>query len=155
MPSCNTYHLTWVSLLGTGYLFTAAPAKHSRLSLPWTRGISLPPPFLTFKWDSSSRPSCAAQSPLLGLLLPAAGPGLGRGWLLPVAAPGLVLGVAPQGHCPWPWVRGGFSWPHLISDVGCLLPAASDLGLRVAPLARSCAVAAWHSRPLPMTLYVG
>ena len=30
------------------YLFTAAPAKHSRCSLPWTRGISLPPPFLTF-----------------------------------------------------------------------------------------------------------
>ena len=31
-----------------GYLFTAAPAKHSHCSLPWTRGISLPPPFLTF-----------------------------------------------------------------------------------------------------------
>ena len=28
MPSCNTYHLTWVSLtLGVGYLFMAAPAK--------------------------------------------------------------------------------------------------------------------------------
>ena len=27
MPSCNTYHLTWISLtLGMGYLFTAAPA---------------------------------------------------------------------------------------------------------------------------------
>ena len=49
MPSCNTYHLTWVSLtLGLGYLFTAPPAKHSRCSLPWTRGISLPPPFLIF-----------------------------------------------------------------------------------------------------------
>ena len=49
MPSCNTYHLTWVSLtLGVGYLFTAAPAEHSRCSLPWTRGISLPLPFLTF-----------------------------------------------------------------------------------------------------------
>ena len=49
MPSCNTYHLTWVSLtLGTGYLFTAAPAKRSRSSLPWTRGISSPPPLLTF-----------------------------------------------------------------------------------------------------------
>ena len=48
MPSCNTYHLTWVSLtLGEGYLFTAAPARHSHCSLPWTRGISLPPPFLT------------------------------------------------------------------------------------------------------------
>ena len=31
-----------------GYLFTAAPAKHSRCSLPWMRCISLPPLFLTF-----------------------------------------------------------------------------------------------------------
>ena len=34
-PSHNTYHLTWVSLtLDVGYLFTAAPAKHSCCSLP-------------------------------------------------------------------------------------------------------------------------
>ena len=40
MPCCNTYRLTWVSLtLGVGYLFTAAPAKLSRCSLPWTTGI--------------------------------------------------------------------------------------------------------------------
>ena len=36
------------SYLGVGYLFTAAPAKYSRCSLPWTRGISLLPVFLTF-----------------------------------------------------------------------------------------------------------
>ena len=49
MPSCNTYRLTWVSLtLDVGYLFTAVPAKRSHCSLPWTRGISLLPPFLTF-----------------------------------------------------------------------------------------------------------
>ena len=43
MPSCNTYHLTWVSLnLDVGYLFTAAPAKCSHCSLPWTRVISSP-----------------------------------------------------------------------------------------------------------------
>ena len=48
MPSCNTYRLTWVSLtLDVGYLFMAAPAKHSHCSLPWTRGISSPPPLLT------------------------------------------------------------------------------------------------------------
>ena len=58
IPSCNTYHLTWVSLtLDVGYLFTAAPAKcshfgqtiapHSCSSWPWT-------------WSSSS------QLPLLG-----------------------------------------------------------------------------------------
>ena len=41
MPSHNTYRLTWVSLtLDMGYLFTAAPAKHSHCSLLWTRGIS-------------------------------------------------------------------------------------------------------------------
>ena len=34
--------------LGMGYLFTPAPAKHSCCSLLWTRGISSPPPFLTF-----------------------------------------------------------------------------------------------------------
>ena len=32
MPSCNTYHFTWVSLtFGVGYLFTAALAKQSLL----------------------------------------------------------------------------------------------------------------------------
>ena len=54
----NIYRLTWVSLtLGVGYLFTAAPAKRSHCSLPWTRGISSPPPFLTFKWDTYKVPS--------------------------------------------------------------------------------------------------
>ena len=48
IPSRNTYRLTWVSLtLDVGYLFTAAPAKHSCWSLPWTRGISSRPPLLT------------------------------------------------------------------------------------------------------------
>ena len=36
------------SYLGVGYLFTAAPGKYSHCSLPWTRGISLLLPFLTF-----------------------------------------------------------------------------------------------------------
>jgi hypothetical protein len=41
MPSCNTYHLTWLSLtLDVGYLFT-------RCSLPWMKSISSPPPLLT------------------------------------------------------------------------------------------------------------
>ena len=40
MPSRNTYRLTWVSLtLDVGYLFMAAPAKHSHCSLPWTRAV--------------------------------------------------------------------------------------------------------------------
>ena len=41
MPSHNTYHLIWVSLtLNVGYLFTAAAAKCSHCSLPWTMGVS-------------------------------------------------------------------------------------------------------------------
>ena len=73
-------------------------------------------------------PPVPAQPLLLGLLLPAEGPGLGLRWLLPAAAPGLRLRVAPQGHCPWLWARGGFFWPPLTSDAGCLLLAATDAG---------------------------
>ena len=75
-------------------------------------------------------PPLPAQPLLLGLLLPAAGPGLGRGWLLPAAAPRLGLRVAPQGHHPWPRAQGGFSRTPLTTDVGCLsqLPLTSDAG---------------------------
>ena len=47
MPSLRAYHLTWITFtLDVRYLFTAAPAKRSRRSLPWM-------------WGSSSRPhSC-------------------------------------------------------------------------------------------------
>ena len=56
MPFHNTYHLTWVSLtLEVGYLFTAAPAKHS-CSAPylWQGRPSWP-----WSWSKSSWPSCA------------------------------------------------------------------------------------------------
>ena len=66
-------------------------------------------------------PPVPAQLLLLGMLLLAASPGLGRGWLLPAAVPGLGIGLAPQGHHPWPWVRDGFSQPPLTSDAGKLL----------------------------------
>ena len=58
------------------------------------------------------------------------------GLLLQATAPGLLHSVAPQGHHPWPRVQGGFSWPPLTSDTGCLLLAATDLGCGVAPLGR-------------------
>ena len=63
MPSCNTYRLTWVSLtLGMGYLFTAAPAKPSHCSLPWTRsGIHISLPF----WNSLPSPSPPHHSRLI------------------------------------------------------------------------------------------
>ena len=58
MPSCNTYHLSWVSLtFGVGYLFLSAPAKHSRSSLLWTSHPSWP-----WTWSSSSQPSCACAA---------------------------------------------------------------------------------------------
>ena len=51
MPSCNTYHLTWVSLtLGVEYLFSAAPAKCSQCSLPWTRGMPVGQPKMGGSW---------------------------------------------------------------------------------------------------------
>ena len=56
--------------------------------------------------------------------------GLGRGYLLPVAAPDFGRGVTP-------------------------LVAAPDLRRGIAPLSRSCAVAPWHSRLLPLTSDVG
>ena len=46
MPFLSTYPLTWVYLtLDVGYVFTAAPAKHSHCSLSWMWGSSswLPP----------------------------------------------------------------------------------------------------------------
>ena len=50
--SRNTYHLTWVCLtLDLVYIFTAAPAKCSCCSLPWTRGISSQPPLLTLNME--------------------------------------------------------------------------------------------------------
>ena len=108
MPSCNTYYLTWVSLtLDVGYLFTAAPAKRSRCSLPWTKGylLTAAPPDLEHGTAPLS-PPVPARPPLLG------------------------LGVAPSGRRPWP--RAGVAplgyscavaaWhsrqPHLTSDTG-------------------------------------
>ena len=68
MPSCNTYHLTWVSLtMDVRYLFMVAPAKcWSLCSLPWMRGISSMPPLLTLEWSSSSSPPVPTQPLLLG-----------------------------------------------------------------------------------------
>ena len=130
MPSCNTYHLTWVSFtLGVGYLFMAAPAKHSRCSLPW-RGYLLTAAIPDLQRGIAPlSPPGPAQPPLLRMLLPAAGPGL-------------RLGMAPR-------VRGGFSRPPrpseqdsssrqlpLTSDAGCFLLAATDLGHGVSPPGR-------------------
>ena len=106
---CSSKAQLLLLTLGEGYLLTAAVPDLQHGIAP------LGPPV-------------PSQPPLLGLPLPAAGPGLGRWWLLPAAAPGLRLRVAPQGHHPWPWARAGFSQLPLTLDAGCLLPAATDLG---------------------------
>ena len=70
MPSGNTYHLTWVSLtLDVGYLFTAAPANHSRCSLSWMRGYLL----------TATHPDLECGVAPLGPPVPAQLPLLGRG----------------------------------------------------------------------------
>ena len=62
-------------------------------------------------------PPAPAQPPLIGMLLPAAGPGLRRGWLLRFTAPDLGRGVSPPGRsCAIAaWHSGPLS---LTSDVG-------------------------------------
>ena len=73
---------------------------------------------------------------------------LDEGYLLTATPPDLERGVAPLGS-PVP------AQPPLLG-VRLLLPAAApDLGHGVAPLGCSCAVASWHSRPLPLTSDVG
>ena len=132
MPSCK--HLPsylGFSYLGCGVSLHGCSSKAQPLFLTLDEGYLLTAALPDLQRGIAPLgPPVPAQPPLLGMLLPAASPGLGRGWLLPAAAPGFGLGVAPQGHRPWPWARGGFSRPPLTTDVGCLLPAATGLGRR-------------------------
>ena len=131
------------SYLGRGVSLHGCSSKAQLLLLTLSEGYLLTATFPDLQRGITPLgPPVPAQPPLLRLLLPAAAPGLG-------------LEVAPQGHHPWPRARGGFSLLPLTSDAGCLLPAATDLGRGVAPSGRSCAIAAWHSRPLSLTSDVG
>ena len=128
------------------------------------------PSYLSFSYlgRGVSLHSCSSKAkPLLltldeGYLLTASPPDLEHG-ISPLGTPVsvqpllFVREVAPPSRHPWPWAWGCSSWlPPLASGTAWLLPAAvPDLGLRVAPLGRSCAIAAWHSRPLPLTSEVG
>ena len=69
-----------------GYLFMAAPAKCSRCSLPWMRGISSWLPLLTLNIEE-----------FLSALLCLCSHGY------------LEVGLLPSGRCPWPSVWGGSS----------------------------------------------
>ena len=73
---------------------------------------------------------------------------LDEGYLLTAALPDRQRGIAALGP-PVP------AQPPLLGRGVVLLAAAPDLGRRVAFLGRSCAVAVWHSRPLPLILDMG
>ena len=111
------YLLPWawgISYLGHGVSLLGCSRKAQQLLLTLDEGYLLPAvPDLQCGIAPLGLSSCACTATVPGLLLPATGPGRGCGWLLPAAAPGLGLGVAPQGHCPWPPARGGFSRPPL------------------------------------------
>ena len=101
MPSCNTYHLTWVSLtLACG--ISSRLLQQSTATVPYLgRGVS---PYRAVPdlqcGIAPLGPPVPVQPPLLRLLFPAAGPGLGHvggsfqlpslalgsGWLLRVTA---------------------------------------------------------------------
>ena len=126
MPSCSTYHLTWVFLPWAWVCLQGCCSKAQPLLLTLDEGYLLTAAVPDLQCVIAPLgPPVPAQPLLLGLLLSAAGPGLRRGWLLPAAAPGLGLRVAPQGHRPWPWAQGGFSQPPLTSDTGWFLLAIS------------------------------
>ena len=113
MPSCNTYHPIWVSLtLDVGHLFTAAPAKCSCCSLPWTRDISSWPPLLTLKWTSYSLLSCTHTAAARWR------------WGSSSRAGPLTSGMGISSRpCPWPRACGSSSrLPPLTSDVQYNLP---------------------------------
>ena len=77
---------------------------------------------------------------------------LDEGYLLTAALPDLQRGIAPLGP-PVPVQPPLLGWSL---DMGLLLPATGPgLGRRVAPVRCSCAIAAWRSRPLPLTFDVG
>ena len=147
MPSCNTYRLTWVSYVGRGvslhgcssklqpllltldegYLLTAtpsdlecgiAPLGPPGPGQPLLLGGGVAPPGRHPKpqaWGRSSRP------------LPLAS---GVGLVLPAATPGLRRGVGPPGRGPWPRAWGSSSWPFLYRRSLALSTAAptSDVG---------------------------
>ena len=110
MASCNTYILLGFLLPWRGVSLHGCSSKAQPLFLTLDEGYLLTATIPDLQRGIAPLgPPVPAQPPLLGLLLPAPGPGLGHGWLLPTAALGLGLRVAPQGHCPWPWAQGDLS----------------------------------------------
>ena len=124
MPSCNTYHLISVSLtVDVGVSLHGCSSKAQPLLLTLDEGYLLTATVPDLQQEIPPLgPPAPAQPLLLGLLLPAVGPGLGRGGLLPASVPSLRLRVAHQGHCPWPRARSFnnlATWCH-VRDTGSI-----------------------------------
>ena len=98
MPSCNTYILLGFSYLGCGVSLNDCSSKAQPLLLTLDEGYLLTTTVPDLQRGIAPlSPPVPAQPLLLGMLLPAAGPGLGR----LVASPGrpdLRRGVAPPGR---------------------------------------------------------
>ena len=89
MPSCNTYHLTWVSLiLGVGYPLLGCSRKAQLLLLTLDEGYLLTAALPDLQRGIAPLGPLAPEQPLL----------LGPGLIFLAAAPGLRRGVAPLGH---------------------------------------------------------
>ena len=101
-------------------------------------------------WGWSSWPPPLASG--VGLLLPPAGPGLGRGATPLITTPDLGLWVSPLGrpHHPRPRTQGSSSWPVLRRRSLVLSAAAPDLGRGVTPLGH-CPSGIGSSQLLPLT----
>ena len=100
MPSCNTYHLTWVSLiLGVGYPLLGCSRKAQLLLLTLDEGYLL----------TAALPDLQRGIAPLGPPAPVQPQLLGCGLIFQANAPGLGGGVAPPSRRPWP--RGGVAPP--------------------------------------------
>ena len=118
LHSCSSKAQLLLLTLDEGCLLIAALPDLQRGIVPLGPPVPTQPPLLGHGVAPPSRRpwprawGCSSQLP------PQAS---GSGWLLKITASGLGRKVA----C-------GFSWPPLISDEGCLLPAATGLGRWVA-----------------------
>ena len=143
MPSCNTYHLSWVSLtLGIGVSLHGCSSKVQPLLLTLIEGCLL----------TAALPDLQRGIAPLGPPMPMQPLLLGCGFGPPGRRPwprAWGCGVAPPGHRPWPRTWGIFSrqppltsdlgsssWPFLCPSSLALSAAAPDLGHGVTPLGR-------------------
>ena len=94
MPSCNTYHLTWVSLnLGCGVSLHSCSSKAQPLLLTLDEGYLLTAALPDLQCGIAPLGPPAPAQPRLRVTPFVAAPDLRRGLLLPAAAPDLGLGA--------------------------------------------------------------